>query len=126
MNERFSSHTFAWLRSALLRRGVAFAFLLAIGLAAASPLIKPQSIELLCTSGGAMKLLLKSADGDAQSSAHTVPCGLCALGDGLLPTVLPLLAPVQAHTQAAPAAFISAPVVRTQPPLPARGPPALS
>jgi hypothetical protein len=114
------------LRSTLLRRAVAAVFLLAMGFAHASPLIKPQSIELLCSAGGAMKLLVKSSDGTAQESTYTVHCSLCALGDGaappanapafLLPTAIP----------SKPLALTSALAALSLPPLPARGPPALS
>ncbi len=115
-----------WLRSAMLSRAVAAAFLLAIGLAQASAVLRPQSIELLCSAGSAMKLLIKSSDGDAQDSGtHTVHCGLCALGDGTPPAAW--LASTLALAQAQPQLpFISALVARAAPPLPARGPPAFS
>lgn len=116
---------FAWLRSALLRRAVAMVFLAAIGLAHASPLLKPQSMELLCTSGGAMKLLIKSADGAAQESTHTVHCGLCAfntLGDGLPPQP-PAPLPLASHGESQPHETVDAGAFPSAPPLPARGPP---
>ncbi|MBS7808002.1 DUF2946 family protein [Variovorax sp. PCZ-1] len=123
-----NSHTaFAWLRSALLRRAVTWSFLLAIGFAHASPLLKPQSMELLCSSSGAMKLLIKSADGSAQESTHTVHCGLCALGtsgDGLPPPPTSHL-PLAEFAQAAPQTQLHISIAHTAPPLPARGPPSL-
>ncbi len=113
------------LRSSLLRRAVAAVFLLAMGIAHASPLLKPQSIELLCSASGAMKLLVKSSDGTAQDSTHTVHCGLCALGDGLPPAAGHAPAPLaQAPTLAVD--FVSAVTASALPPLPARGPPVVS
>jgi hypothetical protein len=123
------THTaFVWLRSALLRRVVAWGFLLAIGLANTSPLLKPQSMELLCGSGGQMKLQIKSAEGEAQASTHTVHCGLCASNalDGALPpaTVGIVLQPQAEHAH--PCAPLAAPIARSLPTLPARGPPDFS
>ena len=37
-------------------------FALAIGVAVASPLVKPQAIELVCSGNGAIKLLVKAGD----------------------------------------------------------------
>lgn len=114
-----------WLRGLLLRRTVAALFFLAIGIAHASPLLKPQSIELLCSAGGAMKLLVKSGDGAAQESTHTVHCGLCALGDVPPPTAWQAPAALS-HASAQPLHFVSALTTSALPPLPARGPPAVS
>jgi hypothetical protein len=47
-----------------------------LGVACASPLVNPQSIELVCASGGAMKLIIKTADGN-EASSHTLDCPLC-------------------------------------------------
>ena len=119
-----TSHSMlTWLRSTLLRRAVATVFLLAMGLAHASPLLKPQSIELLCSAGGAMKLLVKSSDGAAQESTHTVHCGLYALGDVLPPFAWQAPAALS-HASAQPLHFVSALTTSALPPLPARGPPA--
>ncbi len=115
----------AWLRSALLGRTVAAVFLITMGWAHASPLLKPQSIELLCSAGGAMKLLVKSSDGTAQTSTHTVHCGLCALGDAVPPAASH--APQSlAQSSVQLLHFSSALTANALPPLPARGPPAVS
>lgn len=119
-----STPMMSWLRGLLLRRAVAAVFLLAMGWAHASPLLKPQSIELLCSAGGAMKLLIKSSDGTAQETTHTVHCGLCALSDAPPPAAWQILKPLaQAPTQ--PLHFASALTASALPPLPARGPPAV-
>lgn len=74
------------LRNArLLARLVLVWFALAIGVAAASPLVQPQSIELICSGGGAMKLLVKGDDGDAVTPRHTLDCPLCGSFDAPAP-----------------------------------------
>lgn len=60
-----------------LARFVLVWFALAIGAAVASPVIKPQAIELIC-SGGAIKLLGSSDDGGETAAGHTLDCPLCA------------------------------------------------
>lgn len=110
------------LRASWLRRFVLACFMLAVGIATASPILKPQSMELLCGTGGAMKLLIKTSDGEAADASHSLPCALCAVGSAPPPAVqLPAFRCDLAYaTLATPAAVLAA---LTQPPLPARGPP---
>jgi hypothetical protein len=108
----------------MLRRWLALAFLLGIAAAYASPVIQPRSIELLCSTNGAMKLISQTDDGN-EASADAMHCGLC----------VPIAAPPSAifqisfqsalayATQRNPASALAA---LTRPPLPARGPPSLS
>lgn len=120
------SSLFQRLQITWLRRLVLACFALAIGSAIASPLIKPSSMELLCSASGAMKLLVKSSDGDTVESTHTLQCALC----------LPISAPpalalefslfrsdLTYAQERIPAAILAA---LTLPPLPARGPPLVS
>ena len=116
------------LRNAFfLARLVLAWFALAVGVAVASPLVNPQSIELLCSGSGSMKVLVKSADGTPAPATHTtLDCPLCATA-GAPPPVALVAAPfvhALAHcVQPIPAARIAA---RTAAPLPARGPPVLA
>lgn len=101
-------------------------FVLALGVAIASPLVQPQSLELICATGGAMKLIVKNADGTAQERGHTLDCPLCATVAAPPPVLTPVvLVPSSlAHAlQPVAAAHIAA---RTAAPLPPRGPPTLS
>lgn len=101
-------------------------FVLSLGVAIATPLVQPQSLELICATGGAMKLIVKNADGTAQERGHTLDCPLCATVAAPPPALTPLVvAPSSlAHAlQPVAAAHIAA---RTAAPLPPRGPPALS
>ncbi|XAH24240.1 DUF2946 family protein [Xylophilus sp. GW821-FHT01B05] len=111
--------------SAVLARLVLVWFLLAVGAAVASPLMQPQSLELICSGVGQLKLLVKHADGSSNSAqqGHTLDCPLCA-SVGAPPPVLAQAAtvphPLAYALQPVPAAHIAA---RTAAPLPARGPP---
>lgn len=101
-------------------------FVLAMGVAIASPIIKPQAIELVCASGGAMKLIVKGDDGSAEARSHTLDCPLCATVGAPPPLVsLPLAQPSALAPALHPiaAAHIAG---RTAAPLPPRGPPSLS
>lgn len=107
--------------AALLTRFVLVWFALSIGVAVASPVFKPQAMELVCSGGGAMKLLLKDADGEAGASGVTLDCPLCA---SLAPPPVPFeavsvqpVAPAAWLPHADPAALAGAA------PPPARGPP---
>ena len=115
------------LRNAnLLARFVLVWFALSIGIAIASPIVKPQGMERICSGTGVMKLLVKTDDGTHPASAHTLACPLCA-SIGAPPPVLRLIAePFQplAHVlQSIPAAHTA---LLTAAPLPARGPPSFS
>lgn len=106
-----------------LARFVLVWFALSIGVAIASPLVKPQAIELICSGSGAMKLLVKTDDGSQQASSHTLDCPLCASMSAPPPVARHSAEPAQplAHVlQSIPAAHIAA---LTAAPLPARGPP---
>jgi len=115
------------LRTAhLIARFVLVWFALSVGVAIASPLVKPQGMELICTGSGVMKLLIKSDEGREVVSLHTLDCSLCATGYAPPPIVQWGIDPVQplAHVlQSIPAAHIAS---LTAVPPPARGPPAFS
>lgn len=109
-----------------LARLVLVWFTFALGVAIASPLVKPQSMELVCASGGAMKLIVTSDDGSQAASSLTLDCPLCVTAGGP-----PSLAQPAAQLPAA-LAHVLLPVAaahisgRTAAALPARGPPSLS
>jgi hypothetical protein len=109
----------------LLRIAAAWV-LLSFCAAWASPLVAPQSFDLLCTDKGSMRLVQKTAGGD--EATHLVEhCGLCAAGALAAPPVAspstqakPSIAYALVPTRAAHMAWA------TRAPLPARGPPALA
>ena len=113
-------------QSSLIARLMLVWFALFVGVAAASPLIKPQAMELICASSGAMKLVFHTDGSSSETAPHTLDCSLCGTV-GAPPPVIQFatgLAPsldfaLKVITQARIAALVGAP-------LPARGPPLFS
>ena len=115
------------LRNAhLLARFVLVWFALFIGVAIASPLVKPQAMELICSSMGMMKIQVQGDDGSSDLSTQTLDCPLCATSSAP-PPVAPLAAepvlPLAHVLRSIPSAILAA---LTAAPPPARGPPAFS
>ena len=115
------------LRNAkLLARFVLVWFALTVGAAIASPLVKPQAFDLICSGSGGMKIMPKTDDGKAPMAGLMLDCPLCAAVGAPPPAARQACAPHQPLSyalQATPAAHIAS---RTAAPLPARGPPAFS
>jgi hypothetical protein len=116
--------TLQCLRRIMLRRWLALVFLLGMAAAYASPVIQPHSMELLCSTNGAMKLISQTDDGD-EASMEVMHCSLC------VPTAAPPPETPQTSFQSALAYGLqrspaSALAALTRPPLPARGPPSIS
>jgi hypothetical protein len=110
-----------------LGRLVLLWFVLSLGVAVAAPLVHPQTMELVCSSAGAVKVVVKTDDGARELGASHLDCPLCALTGAPPP---PAQAPRFEHPlplghalQPIPAARLAA---ATAAPLPARGPPALA
>ncbi len=59
-------------------------FALSLGVAAASPFIHPQMVEMVCSDGATVKLVLTTDEGTQELDATAMHCALC------LPTVRPL------------------------------------
>jgi hypothetical protein len=115
-----------WRPGAGLVRGVLALFLLSLGAAIASPLVKPQAMELICSGAGIIKAVVHTDDGVQEMGAGHLDCPLCVLGGAPpLPSVaaLPPVLPLGHAVQPIPAARIAA---ATAAPLPARGPPSLA
>ena len=113
-------------RAHLLTRLVLVWFALALGAAIASPIVKPQSIEMVCSASGAMKMLVIGDDGPQELAGNTLDCPLCMTGSAPPPLLYFNAEPAQALAyvlRSIPAARLAA---ATAAPLPARGPPALS
>jgi hypothetical protein len=118
-----SLNIFRSLRSSLLRRWLVGAFLLGMAAAYASPVIQPRSMELLCSTNGAMRLLSQTADGD-EDNFDVMHCALCA--PAAPPPVEVAVAHFSALAYATQRTAASALAALTRPPLPARGPPDFS
>ena len=102
-------------------------FALSIVIAVASPLIKPQGMELICTGTiGVMKVVIQTDDGPQEVSTHTLDCPLCASMTAPPPVARLMAEPVQPLAyvmRSIPAACMAS---LTGGPPPARGPPVFS
>lgn len=110
-----------------LCRFVLLWFVLSLGVAVASPIVNPQAIELVCSTAGAIKVIVQTDSGAQELGASHMDCPLCMLGGAPPPSVhavdLPNLLPLGHAVQPTEAARIAA---ATAAPPPARGPPDLS
>ena len=110
-----------------LARFVLVWFALSIGVAIASPIVKPQAIELICSGAGVMKVLLKTDDG-SQGAVHlTMDCPLCVSNSAPPPPAVHLgTEPPHALAHVMQSIAVTHVVSLTAVPPPARGPPAFS
>lgn len=107
----------------LLARLVLVWFVLSLGVAVAAPLVQPQSMQLVCTASGAMKLVTSSADSTEAPTLHLLDCSLCvAVAPPPAPPVVAVAAPqpLAFALGRLPAVRIAA---KSGAPLPPRGPP---
>jgi len=107
-----------------LTRFVLVWFALSLGVAMASSLVAPKATELVCTTGGMLKLVAVDGTDNAAPSHGQLDCALCApMALPPAPCTLPLVqvSPLAHALQPVAAAHIAS---ATAPPLPSRGPPA--
>jgi hypothetical protein len=122
-----NNQTMQTLRNAkLIARCVLLWFALSMGVAIASPLVKPQDLRLVCSAAGAVKLVLAVDDGQAAASSHTLDCPLCASIGAPPPMDMVVFGVSQPAAFVSPAVFAEVPRENLAAPPPARGPPALS
>lgn len=110
----------------LLARLVLVWLVLSMGVAVASPLVAPKTMELICAGVGGMKLLQLGDDGSGDVMVKTMDCPLCASASAPPPVAQAVTTPVPPLayvTRGMAAAHIAA---LTGAALPARGPPAFS
>ena len=99
-------------------------FVLSLGVAAASPLVQPQAIDIVCSAAGQLKTGLLTDDGAVELGGAQLDCALCLAASA--PPPAPFVAPRPPRLPAPAWATAGAP------PLPlaaawrwhARGPPA--
>jgi hypothetical protein len=112
-------------RAHQLTRLVLVWFVLAVGVAVASPFIAPQSLQMVCTDAKSMRLLVKTADGE-ELGARALHCPQCLVQ---LASAPPPCAPQHTALVAHPLAYALQPLSAahiawaTRAPMPARGPP---
>ncbi len=112
--------------STLIRLVLAW-FALTLGVAMASPIVAPKAMEMICSDGGTMKLIVVDKNGDVvETGQHTLDCAMC------LPACLPAPATTRQFTQPQPLAHALTPIEEARiaalvgAPLPPRGPPSLA
>lgn len=114
-------------RLVLLHRWVLAWFMLSLGVAVAAPLVHPQSLELVCSSAGMVKVIVHTDEGAQEPGRMAMDCALCAAAGAPPPDAValhpPRVLPLGRAVQSIPSARIAA---ATRSPLPARGPPRLS
>ena len=66
-------------------------FVLAVGVAAASPLVHPQAIELVCGAAGQIKAVVHTDDGAVELGSAHLDCALCLVASA--PPPAPFVAP---------------------------------
>ena len=82
-----------------LRAWVLAWFVLALGVAVASPVVQPRSMEIVCSSTGATKILVHTSTGSLELGMHGSECPLCLVSGApstppsSLPPVLRLIWP---------------------------------
>ena len=112
--------------SSLLARLILAWFMLTIGAAIASPIVHPQALQLVCTTGNAMKLVVVGNDGaDATPPGHhTLDCPLCLHFSTPAPQAQTVVEPQQPLAHALLPAVRATITALVGAPLPPRGPPA--
>ncbi len=99
-------------------------FALALGVAAASPLVRPRALQLVCSAGGVAVLVVEGDDGQAPSGHGQLDCALCLLANAPPPASPVPPRPGVAATEPRQCASADAPQrPLAGAPLPARGPP---
>ena len=109
----------------IIARFVLVWFVLSVGAAMASPLVSPKALDLVCTTGGALKIVSSDDADNTSTRVHTMDCALCiAVGIPPAPVASQFTKPSSLAHALHPiaAAHIAA---ATAPPLPSRGPPSL-
>lgn len=115
------------LRSFTVLRLVVLAwFMASMGVAIASPLVNPQTIEVICSGAGTIKLLVQTDDGTVEMAATAMDCPLCATPAAPPPAAVTLPLPHHPLAQALQPVEAARIAAATAAPLPARGPPARS
>ena len=101
-------------------------FALFIGVSVASPLVKPQASQMVCSAMGGMKMVAVGEEGTDTQASTSMDCPLCAA------VVIPLHTDSLAFETPSALAHALRPLAAahiasvTAPPLPSRGPPSIS
>ncbi len=64
-------------QAAWLARLVLAGLLLSLGVALASPIASPQSVEMICSGAGAVKFIVQTDDGAQEMGSTPMDCPMC-------------------------------------------------
>ena len=106
-----------------LARFVLLWFVLSLGAAVASPWVKPQPLQIVCTVAGVAKLVAASDDGAPSPLAHVLDCPLCTTVGAPPPLASAVALALRVVLPAARWAKTAHVPQHAAAPLPARGPP---
>ncbi len=111
--------------SSTLARLILAWFVLMLGVAGASPLVHPKTMQVVCSAGGSVKVVFTEDGQPVQAGQHTLDCSLC------LPAGVPAPSASVTLEMPQPLAHALKPLVSAHiaalvgAPLPPRGPPVL-
>lgn len=110
--------------SSILARLILAWFVLTVGAAIASPIVHPQAMELICTTGSSVKLVVVGEEA-TPAGHHMLDCPLCLHFSAPAPHIQAVVQPRQPLAHALLPAVAATIAVLAGAPLPPRGPPAL-
>ena len=110
-------------RATALARGVLLGFVLSLGVAIASPIVNPQTTQLICSASGGMKVIVTTTDGSTEVASQSMDCPLCVSIIAPPPVLKSTFESVQSLSYALQPIPSVITTKRTAAPLPARGPP---
>ena len=110
-------------RATALAHWVLLGFVLSLGVAITSPIVNPQSTQLICLASGGMKVIVTTADGSAEVVSQSMDCPLCVSIIAPPPVLKSGFEPVQALSYALQPVAAAIIAQRTAAPPPGRGPP---
>ncbi len=98
-------------------------FALSIGVAIASPVVKPQSLQMVCSAAGTLTLVATDSDGGTASNNHLLDCPLCAVTGALPPFEATALSQATPKLHSVPVFTARLAGFASAAPPPGRGPP---
>ena len=110
--------------SSLLARLVLAWFMATLGVAVASPAVRPLSMQVLCSAAGSIKVLVTDDDGRVVDSGHhSLDCSLCFAAAPPTSPVSTASLPSHATAHVLEPAYVAHIAALVGAPLPPRGPP---
>lgn len=100
-------------------------FVLTMGIAVASPILKPQHQTTLCSQNGNMVMVVLDDESNTTYTGATLECSLCAIGHATVPAQLHVFESLQPLGQLQPSFALARLATAIDFSPPSRGPPSL-